>query len=149
MAELSLKEKKEYAYLLFTKQGLTQKEIAAKVGATEKTIGVWKTEGNWERLRASIMTTREEQLSMLYDQLNDINMDIRLREKGKRYSNSKEADTIMKLSATIKNLQIETGIAEIVSVGKELCDLVRTADLKKAQDIAEWNDAMVKTKLKK
>ena len=146
---MNKKEKKQYAYLLFTRESLTQKEIAARVHVTEKTVGAWKDEGKWERLSASLMMTREAQINMLYDQLNNLNVDINQRELGKRKASASEADSIIKLTAAIKNLQVETGISELVSVGKEICDFVRTTDTKKAQELADWIDAFIKTKLTK
>ncbi len=41
---------REYAKLLFVKEGLPQKEIAERVKVTEKTIGKWIQEGNWKDL---------------------------------------------------------------------------------------------------
>jgi len=144
---MTLKEKKDYAYILFTKEGLTQKEIASKVKVTEKTVGGWVRDNGWKKISASLMMTREAQINMLYDRLNDMNVDMSNRPPGERKPKGRETDDIIKITAAIKNLQVETGIAEIVSAGKEICDFIRTTNLDKAREFAVWIDALVKTKI--
>jgi len=73
---LTNSEKKEYAKLLFTRESLTQKEIAQRVGTSENTISNWVNAGKWETLRRSLMVTKDEQLSQLYRQLELLNIDI-------------------------------------------------------------------------
>ena len=65
MAELSIVQKKEWAKLLFTKENLTQGEIAERVGVSRVTINKWANTENWELLKVSITITREEQLKSL------------------------------------------------------------------------------------
>lgn len=70
---------KEYAQSLFVNENLTQKEIAERINVTEKTIGKWVKEGNWETLKVSMMTTKDTQLAVLYKQLEQINHEIATR----------------------------------------------------------------------
>ncbi len=141
------KEKREYAYILYTREGLDQKEIAKRVHVSEKTIGTWKKEDRWERLGASLIMTREAQLSMLYNQLNELNISI--QQRGSKHASVMEADVIIKLSAAIKNMQVETGISELVGVAKDVIDFIRKTDAEKAQEFANWVDALIKDKLSK
>lgn len=69
---------KDYARRLFL-DGNTQKEIAQRLGRTEKTIGKWKEEGKWEDLRKSLLVTKDKQLTSLYNQLDRINKEIETR----------------------------------------------------------------------
>lgn len=78
---LAKKQEKEYAKLLYldTKQNLTQKEIAERVGVRENTLGKWIEAEGWDKLRVSLLTTKDNQLSMMYEQLDWLNRDIKNR----------------------------------------------------------------------
>jgi len=69
---------KDYAKRLFL-EGNTQKEIARRLGRTEKTIGKWKDEGKWDDLRKSLLVTKDTQLTSLYNQLDRLNKEIETR----------------------------------------------------------------------
>ncbi|GGB82934.1 hypothetical protein GCM10007424_23700 [Flavobacterium suaedae] len=70
---------KEYAKTLFVNNNFTQKEIAKRVGVTEKTLSNWIKKESWQTLKKSMLTTKESQLSALYDQLENINNEILTR----------------------------------------------------------------------
>lgn len=76
---LRKQQERDYAKALFLAGGLTQKEIAEKVGVTEKTLCKWIKDGKWETLKKSLLTTKQSQLSELYDQLEFINNEIKTR----------------------------------------------------------------------
>lgn len=69
---------KDYGRRLFI-EGNTQKEIARRLGRTEKTIGKWKDEGKWDELRKSLLITKDNQLNSLYNQLDRLNKEIDTR----------------------------------------------------------------------
>src|SRR5690606_22226338 len=99
---------KEYAKTLFLSENVHQKVIAERVGVTEKTIGRWIEAEGWRRLKRSLLTTKQTQISMLYDQLEWINSDIAARDS--KVASAKEADVIIKLTAAIEKLEVETSI---------------------------------------
>src|SRR5699024_4139113 len=104
---LTLSRKKEYAKTLFLSEvNLNQKMIAERVGVTERTIGNWIKKYGWRDLRRSLITTKQNQISLLYDQLEFINTTIAERED--KAANSKEADVIIKLTGAIQRLEVET-----------------------------------------
>lgn len=138
-------QKRELAQILYLKEGLSQKEIAAKVEVTEKTVGRWKERYNWEQLKASIIITKEQQLRRLYAQLNELNTLIENRDEGSRYANSKEADTLGKLASAVRTLETEVSIADTVEVFREFLDWLRIHDLDKAQDVAQLQDRFLKS----
>mgnify|MGYP002601704983 CR=1 FL=1 len=72
MAELTNEQKKAWAKTLYTRETLTQAEIAERVGVSRVTVNNWIGKGNWEQLKASITITREEQLKNLYRQLAEL-----------------------------------------------------------------------------
>ena len=142
MAELTNEQKKAWAKTLYTRETLTQAEIAERVGVSRVTVNNWIGKGNWEQLKASITITREEQLKNLYRQLAELNNAIM-----GRFPNAAEADTISKLSNAIKKLETEVGLADIISVFSDLLKWVRTYDSTQAKEITPLLDAFVKSKL--
>lgn len=148
MSALSNKQKKEWAKLIYTIEGLNGKETAKKVGVGAKTMSQWVNEGKWDNLKASFIITKEQQLHRMYAQINEINTEIEKREEGKRYANNKEADTLVKLTAAAKSLESETSIADIISTFIDFNDWLRLLDLPKAQDFQKLQDEYIKTKLK-
>ena len=60
--------KKQWAKHLYIYDNLTQKEIAAKVGITEKTLSKWVNDPkeNWEMLKSSLTITKAQELKRLH-----------------------------------------------------------------------------------
>jgi DNA-binding XRE family transcriptional regulator len=143
---LTNKEKKEYAWLLYKEDTLTQKAIAEKVGVAEKTISQWKEEEGWESKRKSLYNTREDILVDLYSIFE--NTKNQVKEKG-GIANSKDADAILKLSQSIKNLETETSVAQIYEVAKCLIQHVQKLDFEMAKTIIDYVDSFLKEKLKR
>ncbi len=145
--------KKEHAKLLFTQEKLSQKEIAEKVyiNVSEQTISKWvnANNGEWRRLRQSFIVTKKEQLSRIYEQIDEITQMIQTREQGKRYVNSKEADILVKLTAAAKNLETEASVSDIIEVSMRFLNWLRPIDLEKAKEISGYLDDFIKDQLKK
>jgi transposase len=143
--------KKEHAKLLFTQENLSQKEIAEKVNVSEQTITKWvnANDGEWKRLRQSLVITKKEQLSRIYEQIDEITQTIQLREKGKRYTDSKEADILVKLTAAAKNLETEASVSDIIEVAMRFLNFMRPIDLEKTKEISGYFDSFIKEQLKK
>ena len=148
MAELNISHKKDWAKTLYTVERLTQKEIAKKVGVSEKTMSQWVNKYHWEELRVSLIITKEAQLKRLYAQINEVNTAIEDKPEGKRYANSAEADILIKLTAAADKLETETGIKDIIEVFKGFTNWLKVIDLAKAQDIIKLQDEYIKTKIK-
>lgn len=70
---------KDLAKILYVNEYLSQKEIAERLVVTEKTVGKWVKEGNWESLKVSMLVTKDNQLTSLYRQLENINTEIQNR----------------------------------------------------------------------
>jgi len=145
--ELTIKQKKDFAKSLFLKEHITQKEIAERVGVSTVTINKWVNTEKWEMLKTSLSITREEQLGNIYRQISEINITIAKRPEGERFATSKEADIINKLAASIRQLEKETGIGEIVGVSKGLLDFIRRNEPGKAKELSYYIDAYIKEKL--
>lgn len=143
--------KKEHAKLLFTQEKLSQKEIAEKVGVSEQTITKWVNANNeeWRRLRQSLVVTKKEQLSRIYEQIDEITQSIQKKPVGGRYADTKEADTLVKLTTAAKNLETEASIAEIIEVSMRFLNWLRPIDLEKAKEASGLLDSFIKDQLKK
>lgn len=171
-------QEKEYAKYLYTEKGLSQKEIALKVGATEKTVGNWvkENDGEWKKIRKSLLNTKKTQISRLYDQLELLNNEIACRPivtksmtmttkvdkdgnvltKPPEYDpivlsnvpTSKEADIISKITKSIQQLEGETSVGSIIETAMQFCDFLRGIDLHLAQKVSYHFDLFISEKLK-
>ena len=97
MAELKTKQKKEWAKLLYKSESMTQKEIAAKVGVSEKTMSHWVKGEHWDALRTAVTITREQQIHSWWQQISEINMRIAKRPEGARIATPQEIDAVSKI----------------------------------------------------
>lgn len=150
MAEkgLTIQQKKEWAKLLYTKDGVTtQKELAIRVGVSERTMSKWVNDENWEKLRASIVLTREEQLRNLYDQWTELNKFIKKKKKGEQFPDSREADILSKLSNAIEKLEGEVNITSVIDSGKGFIAFVRRVDPESVFNITTLYDSYIKSLL--
>ena len=147
MADLTNAQKKEWAKTLYMRENLTQQEIAERVGVSRVTVSNWVRAGKWEEQKAGLTLTRQEQVANLYRQVAEINRAISARAEGERFPNSKEADILGKLSAAIRNMEQETGIADIIGVLTGFIEWLRPFDLEKAKELTRLADAYIKDKL--
>lgn len=136
--------KKDIAKELFIKGGCTLEEIAAKVGTTRQTISRWAKEGNWDDLRVSMVVSQEQILAQTMRQISDIYKQADARPEGQRQLTAKEADTVVKLSSSIKKLQKDAGITDVVNVGIKFTNWLRAFDLEKAKEYNDLWDSFIK-----
>lgn len=148
--EMGLKKTKamEYAKTLFldTSQKLTNKEIAERVGVRPNTVSNWIEKEGWEKLRKSLMVTRQKMIADLYDQLDFLNDDIKGRKV--KVATAKEANTIAIITTSIKRLETETSIAEIYEVATGFCDWIKPQDFELYKKLIPLFDAFINNKLK-
>lgn len=149
LIKMKISEKKDWAKLLYTREGLTQKEIATKVGVSAVTINNWVKKENWDLLKQSLLVTKDMQLRRLYLQLDELNTVIMKRDIGARFPDSKEADTINKLTGSIRTMETEASIADIVEVCKRLLTWLRPVNPVKAMEMATTFDEFIKESLKR
>ena len=144
MTELTNKQKKEWAKMIYMNEHLRQKEIAEKVGVSAKTLSQWVTREKWEEMRISVSATREEQSRNAMRQLAELNAEINSRPEGLRFASSKEADTILKLSRTISGLKEGVSVGDVINVSKGLLKHVRRIDPEKAKEISYYFESYIK-----
>ena len=144
-SDMKRNQKKDYAKILFLREDITQKEIAERVGVAEKTLSNWIKKENWNKLKASIIITKEEQLIGLYNQVLELNNMIKQREEGKRYPTKSEADTLAVLMNSIKNFEGEANLSDVIAVFRRFLNWLRPINLEKAKEIVELQDEFIKS----
>jgi DNA-binding XRE family transcriptional regulator len=144
--ELSITQKKEWAQLLFLQSEITQKEIAAKVKVSEKTISKWSKENNWDVLRKSMLTTKTEILRNLYAILDKINNKLKSEDS---IGDTKIADMFVKYTAAIKNLETETSVGQISEVARMFVNWLQGVDPQFALSVLNHFDMFIKEQLKR
>lgn len=146
MASMTINEKRELAEYLYTSGAIsTQTELALRVKVSEVTISKWKNKYKWDDKRKSLLVTRGEELRNLYDQLSELNQWIKDREQGQRFATSKEADTLRKLTASIRELETEVSIGQTIDVFIGFNDWLQKVNHDKAKEMIELQDAYVKS----
>lgn len=143
---ISKAQEREYARILYVSERITFKEIAERTGVTEKTIGKWAEADNWDKLRKSLLTTKQNQLVHWYNQLEAMNEMIAERELP--VPDSKEADVMSKITSNIQRLETETGIGEYVEVSRKLLTFIQGVDLNEAKRFKNYIDEFINSKLK-
>lgn len=145
----SIAQKKEHAKLLYTVEGLTVgKELAERVGVSPQTISKWINSEDWEMIRASLIMTREAELRRLYRRLTFLNDTIEEREENeKKPITNSEADTLVKISASIKNMETDVSVSEAIQVLKDFINAVRSTNLALAKQMTVEADHYIKSLL--
>lgn len=145
--KLTIQQKKDFAKVLITKEKLSQKEAAKKVGVSTVTMNKWYNKEGWDKLQKNFLLTREEQMAKLLDELVEINEHIQTFPEGKRFADSKLGDVRRKLVKDIKELETKAALPEIIHACTGLLEFIRKVDLAKAQELSRYVDAYIKSKL--
>ncbi len=115
--KISISDKQYLAKILYTREKLDAKMVAKKVGVSANTMNSWVEKFQWKSLRNRLLIGKEELLNNLYEQMQELNEHIKTKGDGKRYGDSKEADTMIKYTASIRNLETDLSIADIIDSG--------------------------------
>lgn len=142
---ISKKREQEYAQLLYTQERLSFKEISERINVSPKTISKWCNDNGWDKIRKSLLITKQNQITKLYDQLEWINNQI--AERNIKVADTKEADIISKISNAIKKMETDTSIGDIIEVGRSFIEFVKNVDFTKAKDITLLYDQFINSKL--
>lgn len=137
----------DWAKTLIVKDGFTQKEASEKVGLSAQTINKYYLEENWSKFERNFLATREEQMANLLDELVEINNYVKTQPEGQRFADSKLGDVRRKLVKDIKELETKASLPETIHACTGLMEFIRKIDLIKAQELAGYVDAYIKSKL--
>lgn len=142
-----LEQKKRLAYTLFVENGFEQKVIAGITGISERSIGIWKKEGNWEDDRQDAQMGFEQSKKRIRQQLQVLLDLIRDRKPPENVPTASEADTINKLSSSVQKLQTELSFAHKAETGKLFVSYIqRVHGQERAVEIVElWHEFLMAT----
>jgi predicted DNA-binding protein YlxM (UPF0122 family) len=143
---LSKDSEREFARMLYVNERITFKEIAERVKVTEKTVSKWCEVNGWDKLRKSLLTTRQNQLVHWYNQLDALNEEIDQRDR--KIPTSTEADIMSKITSNIQKLETEVGLGEYVEVSKKLLTFIQSANLPDAVLFKNYIDEFINGKIK-
>lgn len=143
---LSKDSEREFARMLYVNERITFKEIGMRVKVSEKTISKWAELDGWDKLRKSLMTTRQNQLVHFYNQLDALNEEISGRVR--KIPTSTEADIMSKITANINKLETEVQLGEYVEVSKKLLTFIQGANLPDAVLFKNYIDEFINAKIK-
>ena len=145
--KITIAQKKEHAKLLYTVEGITvQKELAERVGVSAQTINKWVNSEDWEALRSSVLLTKEAELRRLYRRFTFLNDQIEQREiDEKKPVTNAEADSLVKISAAIKNLETDVSASESMEVLKNFINSLRPRNFNLAKLITPEADIFIKS----
>lgn len=140
--------KKGLAKVLFLQEkNISFKEIAERIEVSEKTIADWVKNEKWEGLRRNILLTRQEQLVMMQDELNEINLCIKNQPEGARFADFKLAQVRNQLVKNIKDLETKAMLPEMINALTRFLDFVKKENLDEAQLLADYTDQFIKSQL--
>lgn len=146
--ELSIAQKKEWAqYLFLHEDGMTQKDIAAKVGVSENSMSKWVIEGKWDTQKRSLLTTRDTILRELYEALEGMKNEAKIAATDNDPSTKPDVDGIYKLVLAIRKLENESGIGSSITVLKAFITFIQKSDFELAQQVTSFADAFIKSNL--
>jgi uncharacterized protein YjcR len=104
MGKIENEQRRDLARMYYL-QGLTQKEIADKVGVSRNTISAWVKEEGWDSLRAAKTISRKEIVQKMLKQINN-----------KLESEEWTADEIVKAASAIEKLDKQTNVVTVIEV---------------------------------
>jgi transposase len=147
---VSISDKQFLAKVLFTREHLEQKVVAKKVGVSEKTMSKWVNEFNWKALKNRLLLSKEDQINILYEELEEISNKIKTKAPGERFADTKQADIRIKTTAAIRNLETDLGIAELVDSGIQFIKfLQKFAALEQVLEITDLWHSFIQASIKK
>lgn len=123
--KLTMEEKKAIAFDLYMDTDKTQKEIAEIVGVTEKTIGKWKAEGDWDLLKNATSITARNIIDNLYKRAYILSEDP-----------ESKADDIIKIANSIEKLSNKkVTVSQIINVFKDFTKWAFSENAETAKEI--------------
>ena len=144
-------QKKEWARELYIRGEVTQKEIANKVGASEQAIVRWVKEGEWDAMRKTKLSTKQNQLKMMYDILDGLNKEALRHINDDDPETNPNSDAIIKITNAIHKLEKDTGIGEMIDTATALINFIQKhqpAGEGADKVVNKWFDIFIKDKLK-
>lgn len=134
--------KKRLAQELYVLGNQTQKSIAATIGVTEKTLGKWITDNEWDALRDLQSITKKQLLTDSYAQLAAVNLAIK---KNGNVPSKEQYDAKSILGKEIDRLS-DSPLAVYTDVFSDFIDWLLRNEPKHVQDFARLSMLFIENK---
>lgn len=136
--------------MLYLNSAMTQKEIAKKVGVSENSLSNWVTDGKWEALKTTLLSTHDEQLKNLYKILEMLNKQGKEALEDDDPDTNPDADAIIKITKAIKYLEKDgSGMGETYITLMDFLTFIQRDNMEHAQLVNNYADAFIKERLNK
>lgn len=133
---------KNLAFILYVEEQMDAKKIAEITGISETTLSKWVTNEDWKSKRDAFMLTPQKLIAYQYQQAGMI---MELTQKESRLMSNAEADILIKISTTIKNLDKNISASISMGVLRNFNNYLLNIDLKLAQELAKHQYNFIKT----
>ena len=142
-----MERKRRLAFTLFVDNGFEQKVIAEITGISEVSISRWKREGEWEMERQAALLGPEKQMRRIMRMYDVMLSQIEGRNPPDNVPNSKEADTLNKLSASVNNLKADLTFFVKSEVGKAFVAYIQQThgQAKAIETVELWHEYIMAT----
>lgn len=127
---------RDIAMKLYLYTDMAQKEIADDLGLSEKTVCKWADEDKWRELKQALTRSPEYLIKKHFEHIEKIYK--QAKEEDDRPVDSKEADTISKLSNAIKHLDTRVDVSITMTVLKGFNEYVKPLDMEFAKKAAAY-----------
>jgi len=131
---------KDQARNLFFETGLTQAQIAALVGVSQKTISVWINEGRWKYLKETAQHMPAILIEQMTNEISEIHACIAARDPGQRFATLQEAEIRRKTLMSIKYFQTRQMTNAHIEVLGNFINYIKRIDTNDARKIVELAD---------
>lgn len=141
-------KQKDLARLLYTRGVVrNHEELATRIGVSATVIGNWVDKERWDDEMRSLLTIRESQLAQLYRLLERTTTRLKEEDEVGLSPQPRDLDIVVKLTNAIRNLEMETSIAEMVDTFMKFNEFLRNNAPEQISAIIGWQDAFVKSQL--
>ncbi len=151
---MAIRKQKEYdiAYLYYTKEGMTAKDIAKKIGVSENTLSGkkgWINKYNWRKLRDASFSTQKKTLEQLED-LHSILVERRLQQE--RENKDIDKALIFEIRTLSKEIDKYTkdkaSLTTYIDITDEFVAYLQNIDKELSVNIASYASTFIQNKVK-
>ncbi len=136
---------KKLALELYMYTSLSQKEIAGKVGVTEKTLSSWATDEKWEDLKTARYSTHSQTLANLNELLR-LTVESHLKKRKEGTFTKNDADELVEITKSIEALQEGISLRTYIQVFEEFLNSIPVKDAKFRNALAEYQTLFLTAK---
>lgn len=141
---MNKQQQRELAYQLYMNSSVTFKEVAERVGVTQKTLSKWAEDGGWKEEKAARSVTKPKLLKNFYHQILKIQ---EAADQEDRPLNYQEADQLNKLANSVEKIE-KDNLSTYVRVLEGYNNWLKDVDLELAQKNVEYMTEFLQKKHK-